>query len=230
MSHLFLGFLLWLFHLPLINFFIYVPILNIFLVCVIAYGAAKRIKDKETGVIFILMLLFVSVPGVSYLFGGMRTSAGIHFAIVRAYEFIAVILMILGLFFYSVENKQAKWLGGLIGGVVVTLNIAYSVYYVFSLVLYTILRAIKTRNYRSHISRLIVAGFVTFFISSVYIVPYFLSVLKHGSDSYQWQWTILSNFDPYLVTLGLGFMGLTFILGIFGIFTLPKSNFKLILI
>ena len=228
--HLFLGVLLWLSKMPLLRFFIYIPIINLILVSVVAYVVASKIKDKNTGIIFILMTFFVSTPGISYLVGGMRFSSGIHFAIVRPYELIAIILMIFGLFLFSREKKQDKWWAGLIGGIIALLSINFAVYYALSLLVYSILSAIKTKNYKTYISSLIVTGFITFLVSSVYTVPYLLSVLKHGSDNYQWIWTILSNFDPYLVTFGLGFMGLTFILGMLGIITLPKSNFKLILI
>lgn len=228
--HLFLGVLLWLFETPLLRFFIYIPILNIILVSVVAYVVVSKIKDKETGVIFILMILFISTPGVYYLIRGMRVSAGIHFVIVRAYELIAIILVILGVFFFSREKKQDTLLAGIIGGIITNLAIGIAVYYSLSLFVYAIIRAIKTGNYKIYLLRLIVIGFITFLLASLYIIPYLMSVVKNGSDSYHWIMTMLSDYDPYFVTFGLGFMGLTFILGVLGIISLPKSNFKLILV
>ena len=151
-------------------------------------------------------------------------------ALVIPHEVLAVILLTLGIFIFSREEKHDKWWSGLIGGVITLLSINFAVYYAFSLLVYSLARAIKTKNYKFHIIRLIITGVMTFLISSIYLVPYLSSVLKHGSDNFQWVWTIMSNFDPYLVTFGLGFIGLTFILGVLGIITLPKSNFKLILI
>ena len=106
----------------------------------------------------------------------------------------------------------------------------YGVYFALSILIYSILIAIKKGSYKTHISSLISIGFIIFLVSSVYTLPYFISVIEHGSDNYHWIFTYLVNFDFHLVTFGLGFMGLTFILGILGIFILPKSNFKLILI
>lgn len=176
------------------------------------------------------MLFFISTPRVSYLVRSMRVSAGMHAVLVIPHEVISIILLILGLFLFSRERKQDKWLAGLIGGIVTLLSVNYAVYYALSLVVYAIIRAVKTKKYKFYFFRLIVTGFITFLISSVYLVPYILSMLKHGSDNFQWIQTSMSNFDPFLVTFGLGFMGLTFILGVLGIITLPKSNFKLILI
>jgi len=153
-----------------------------------------------------------------------------HSALVIPHEVLAVILLILGIFIFSREKNHDKWWAGLIGGIITLLSINFAVYYALSLLVYSIVRSIKTANYKFHIIRLIITGFITFLVSSVYTVPYLSSVLKHGSDNFQWVWTIMPNFDPYLVTFGLGFMGLTFILGVLGIITLPKSNFKLILV
>ncbi len=228
--YLYSGILLCLSKLPLLKFFIYVPILNIIVVCVVAYFVINKIRDKETGVLFILMLFFVSVPGVNYLIRGMRVCSGIHFAIIRPYELIAVILMIYGIFLFSREKKNDKWWTGLISGIVTLLSISFEVPFALSLLVYSVIRAVRTKNYKTHFLRLVVVGFVTFFVSSIYTVPYLISVLRHGSDNYQWMWTILSEFDPYLVTFGLGFMGLVFVFGVLGIISLFQSNFRLILI
>ena len=123
------------------------------------------------------MIFFVSTPGISYLIRGMRVSSGIHWAIVRPYELIAIILMIFGLFLFSRGKKQYKWWSGLIGGIVTLLSINFAFYYALSLLVYSILRAIKTRNYKTHISSLIITGFITFNVSTVYTLPYFISVL-----------------------------------------------------
>ena len=229
--HLFLGFLLWLSQLPLLEFLKYIPILNIILVCVVAYIVVSKIKDAKTGVIFILMFCFINTPTIAYLVRGINVVTGLHAAIVRPYSNIAMILLILGLFLFSREKRQDKWWSGLIGGIITLFSIHSLVYYAISLLVYTTIRAIKTGNYKLNIFRLFVVGLVAFIISSVYLVPYLLSVLKHGADKYQWMWTMgLWDYDPYVITFGMGFMGLTFILGVLGIIYLPQSNFKLILI
>lgn len=224
------GFLMWLFKASWVTFFIYMPIFNILLICFSAYFVARYIKDETSGVLFILIFFTISSFGTSYLTRGTRISAGLHSAIVIPHEVLAVILLILGVFIFSREKKQDQWWAGLIGGIVTLLSVNFAVYYALSLLVYAIIRAFKTRNCKLHIIRLIVTGFITFLVSSVYLVPYIWSIINNGADDFHWKWTILSNFDPYLVTIGLGFMGLTFILGVLGIISLPKSNFKLVLI
>jgi hypothetical protein len=189
----------------------------------------RYIAGKKAGVLFILMLFMFSAPAVGYFVEGMRYSFGLHSAVVIPHEVIAMILLILGIFVFSREKKHDIWWAGFIGGIIASLSINYVVYYFLSLLVYAITRAIKTHQYKLHFLRIFIAMSVIFIVSAIYVVPYFLSILSNGADNYQWKWSILSNFDPYLVTFGLGFMGLTFVMGIAGIITLPKSNFRAML-
>jgi hypothetical protein len=227
---LFLGFLMWFFKTSWVNFFILIPIFNILLICTLMYLVGRYIVGKKAGVLFILMFFIFSVPAVGYFVKEMRESFGLHFAVTQPHEAIAAILLIFGIFVFSREKKQDVWWAGFIGGVITLLSINYAVYYFLSILVYAITRAIKTHQYKLHFLRIFIAMSVAFLVSSIYIIPYFLSILSYGADNYHWKWSILSNFDPYLVTFGLGFMGFTFVMGIVGIIALPKSNFRLMLI
>jgi hypothetical protein len=191
---------MWLFKASVLNFFIYIPIFNILLICFLAYFVGQYIIDRTTGILYILMLFVFSFPAASYLIGGIRASAGLHSAIVIPHEVIAVMLLILGLFVFSREEKRDEWWSGLIGGVITLLSVNYAVYYILSLLGYTIVRTIRTKNFKVHLLRFFLVGAVMFLIASAYIIPYLSSLICNGTDDYHWTWTILSNFDPYLVT------------------------------
>lgn len=213
-----------------LDFYKFLPIVSLLLLAFLIIKIGDQFGGRGTGVLFLFAYFLIGGFEATYLMGGSYNHYFLHLAIYHPHDSIAAVLLLWGIItFVYYPGMGGAIRAGLLGGIVTWLSVADLPLYLLCLSTYSIFELVRKRRIDSLI-RLATIIALVLIIASPYMVPLLRAAMQYGTDRYQLSWTFHGYFDPTWSTIGMGFFGLTFFLGLIGMARLENPSLKFMLV
>ncbi len=213
------------FRLDAITLYAAAPLFVLAVLPFLVFAVGKYLGGKWVGFFSCLAMFGIGNAATSYLFAGAREFPYMYWCIAKPYQIVAGILIVPWLVgaLRNLETGNRKMrfylFYGITGGLQILLFYPWFGIGFLVLCLFLIFDFIKMRASRWRKARTVAILFsISMMTSSPFWIPYLWSLFHIGTDqSHAMRYISYTFFDVTKVTIGLGFCGLLFFLGAFGL-------------